>query len=258
MNSKTLIKSDKILRSFTPGEPLWTVSELAKKTDMPVTTLHGILADLVEMDFLSLNPVSKEYRIGFRYMEMGALHAITYELNNIAHGIMHELVFSAGSLSGMSVMYKGWMYVSITVMPLHSTQGLKYVGPRLPAHMSAGGMVVLSHLPENIVEQYLSLNWENAGIGTPITNSDLKKEIELVRKRGYSLGRSFGKTALFETIGVPIFGRNGQILSGLVLFMPDSNDFSPDQQNLMLEKLIFAASEITQRCGHLSQTASYV
>ena len=256
MKNKALSKFDNILQCFTPSESRWTATELAKCLKMPVTTLHGILADMVEMDFLAFSPLSKEYSVGFRYMEMGALHSNNFELNNIALGIMHELVFATHYLVGLSVMYKGWMYVSTTVLPLHSTINLKYVGPRMPAHMSAGGMSILSNLPPELVEKYCNLTWDNRA-ATPLTYEDLEKELVLVRQRGYALGRSFAKNELPETVGAPIFGKNGQILASLVI-IGNYEGFPPEQWDLLPARLIAASNEISLRCGHLIQPHNYV
>ena len=256
MNNKVLSKFDVILRCFTPTEPRWTATELAKHLKQPVTTLHGILGDMVEMDFLAFSPLSKEYSVGFRNMELGALHANNFELNNIALGPMHQLVSSIDYLVGLSVLYKGWMHVSTTVLPLRSTARLKYVGPRLPGHMSAGGMTVLAYLPQEMVNQYCELEWPGS-LTPPVNCDELSLELALVRERGYSLGRRFAKNELPETVGAPVFGKNNQILASVVI-IGNHDGFGLEEQEFLISQLSIATNEISLRCGHLSQYHSYV
>ncbi|MCL1939706.1 MAG: poly-gamma-glutamate system protein [Desulfovibrionaceae bacterium] len=256
MHNKALSKFDAILRCFTPNEPRWTATELARHLDQPVTTLHGLLGDMVEMDFLVFSQTSKEYSVGFRSMELGALHANNFELSNIALGPMGHLVFNINYLVGLSVLYKGWMYVAATVLPLHSTIGLKYVGPRLPGHMSAGGMTILGHLPEDMVRHYCQLEWPGNSIPPP-KYEELETELALVRERGYGLGRSFAKNELPETVGAPIFGKNNQILAAVVI-IGDHEGFAPNEWDFLLGQLTNVANEISLRCGHLGQSHTYV
>ena len=256
MNSKALSKFDRVLRCFTPAQPRWTVTDIARHMDMPVSTLHGILADMVEMDFLSFSPQSKEYGVGFRYMEMGALHSNNFELNNIAVGIMHELVFRLDYLVGLSVMYKGWMYVSTTVLPLRSTRGLKYVGPRLPAHMSAGGIAILSRLSDELVRRYCALDWEGSIISSPRVE-ELEKALEEARRCGYARSHSFAPSEMPANIAVPVSGRNGQVIAAIVIVGHDEG-LPVDKFDYLVEKLTFSANEISMRCGHISQTHGYV
>jgi DNA-binding IclR family transcriptional regulator len=256
MKSKVLLKFNNILNCFTTGNPRWTASGLARHLRMPVSTLHGTLEDLVEMDFLAFSPAAKEYTVGFRYMEFGSLHSNVSELNNIALSSMYELVFSVNYLAGLSVMYKGWMYVSTTVLPLQSTQGLRYVGPCLPAHLSAGGMAILAYLPSSLLADYCVLKWDNRIIA-PLRQSDLERELAAVRECGYAWGRSFAKHELPETVAVPVFGKNRQPLAALVIIGPYEG-FPPERKDFCLDRLTAAANDITLRCGHLYQNQPYI
>ena len=257
MNSKILHKFDLILKCFTPSEPRWTATELADRLKLPVTTLHGILADMVEMDFLFFSPVSKEYIIGFRHMEMGALHSNNFELTNIALGIMNDLVFEVDCLAGLCVLYKGWMYTATTVIPQRNLAGFKHVGPRLPAHLSAGGLAILAHVPVEVADKYMALERDEIYSTLSVQRNELAHELELTRTRGYSLGCRLSQRGLPETIGAPVFGRNRQIIASLVLVGPYEG-FPPDVMQRNANMLIMAANEITLRCGHIGLPCVYV
>jgi DNA-binding IclR family transcriptional regulator len=257
MGNKSFQKFCRVLQCFTPWEPTWTSSALAAKLKMPVSTLHGILTDLAKEDFLAVSPVSKEFRIGFRYMEMGFLHANNFELNNIAQGIMGELVSKTGHLAGLSVMYKGWMYVAMSVLPMQNTIRYKYVGPRLPAHVTSGGLAILAHLPEKRLADYCEIQWEANMAAPRCSLEELTRKTRLIRKRGYAIGHTFSSKDTGETIGAPVFGRGGQILAGLVLLNQDEG-FSSEQVTELAAALIPSAREISERSGHISPSHEYL
>lgn len=251
MNSKTMRKVDGILRCFTHIEPRWTATELAAKLKAPVTTLHGILADMVEMDLLTLSPVSKEYSIGLRCLELNAYQALNSELNNIALGIMHGLVFGGEHIAAVGVVFNGWQYITSVVLPITYFSGGISTGPRLPAHLCAGGIAVLAHIPEENLARYLALEWSNIAPAPPLNRELLEQELEQVRSQGYILGRGFSWQEPSESMAAPIFGKRSQVLGALVISGPHGS-FSADQQGGAREKLVLAANEISQRCGHLS------
>ena len=257
MNSKVLEKFDNILKCFTINKPRWTATEFSTQLRQPVSTLHGILADMVEMDFLLFSPVSKEYSVGYRHLELGALHTNNFELINIGLGILNDLSHNSGRLAGLSLVYKGWMYLVTVVMPIRNMVGFKHSGPRMPPHTSAGGKAMLAHMPPDIFERYLALDWDQEWVATAAKRECLMRELEQIRQQGYALDRGFDKQKPPEVVAVPIFGKDGHILSALSLV--DSHDgYSRESLGATLEFLIPAASEITLRCSHISLPDSYV
>lgn len=256
-SNKSIQKISRILQCFTPSTPSWTATNLAHKLNMPVTTLYGILSGLVQEDFLSQSPVSKEYRVGFKYMEMGFMHSNNFELNNIAHGIMRDLVFKTGYLVGLSVIYQGWMYVTMSILPLESTSDLRYTGPRLPAHITAGGKAILAHLSPQQREAYCNIKWQDNLLLPSCTPEELEKDSIQIKERGYSFGNTFINKNTTESIGSPVFGREGKVIASLVLISP-SGGFP---ENVLLDlsnNLIVAAREITMCSGNIIQNNNYI
>lgn len=249
--TKTLVKANNILLCFTPSEPTWTATLLAKKLGMPVTTIHGILSELVALDFLTQSPLSKTYSIGSRYMEMGFLHANNSELNNIAHGAMRDLSSQTNHMVGLGVLYKGWMYVSLSVLSLKTLKDFRYLGPRLPAHMSAGGMAILAYLPPEIVQKY------QEGLTADHDSAHLENELALVRKRGYSVSSQFFNNQRPCNIGTPVFGRERQVIAGLVILGPHEG-FPDEELSRISTTLIRTAEDISSKSGHLHPLENYV
>jgi DNA-binding IclR family transcriptional regulator len=254
--TKSLNKVSRILGCFTPSEPVWTATALSRKFGIPITTLHGILADLVALDFLSQSSLSKEYKVGLRYMEMGFLHANNFELNNIAHGAMQKLSFAVQEVVGLSLLYRGWMYVSTSVLPVQTIRDLRYLGPRLPGHISAGGMAVLAHLPEESVQAYRRIDWTKSYPTAP-EPLDLEESLRRIRESGYSLSLVTSQGGKPRTIGAPIFGRERQVIAGLVAI--GANEGFTDKEIVRVSALtIAAADEISMRCGHLFRNVNCV
>ena len=256
MSGKTLAKAVSILDCFTKEEPVWTAIALSRRLGIPATTLHGLLAALLSMDFLSQSKQSKEYRLGFRYLEMGRQHLDNSELSGIAQGVMRNLVFGT-NLLGLNVMYNGWMYNAVTVLPLKNTNAFNFVGPKMPAHFGTGGMVIMAHLPDEDLRRYCEIDWEKRGFPPFGGLSEIRGDLAEIRRKGYGVGQSLVSFAKQSTLAAPVFGRGKGILAALVLLSTEK-PFSAAKIADYSKSLCLAANEITRRCGHLSQQNSFV
>jgi len=249
--TKVLAKVSKILYCFSPEEPVWTVTALSKKVDIPVTTLHGILTDLVVLNFLEQDQHSKVYKIGLRFMEMGEQFTNNFELNNIAHGVMRELTTDVETLVGLSILYKSWMYVSMSTVPLKMTNSFRYVGPKMPAYQSAGGKMILAYLTPEQQESYLSMAEKDSLLSFGFDKEEFLQELVTIRQQGYALLWSNGKRDTPFSIAAPIFGRERHILASLVVISPYQG-FDPEKLSFITQSVINSAQQISVRCGHLS------
>ncbi len=253
---KTTKKIGQILDCFSTTEPSWSATELSLKLNIPVTTIHGILADLVALDFLDQNPQTKEYRIGFRYMEMGVLHSNSFELNNIAHGLMKELTLDVGHFVGLSVLYRGWMYISMSILPQERASEFRYAGSRFPAHLTAGGMAILAHVNDETIKQYCSIDWENS-YASSIGEKELHKHITTIKKAGYATPFSATINSRPRSIAAPVFGRSGKILASLVI-IGHREGFSQEEIDQLVKPLVSSADQISMRSAHLNSQEKYV
>jgi len=67
-----LARALRILGAFSADHPAMTLSELARRTRLPVSTVHRLLAGLVEWGALERGD-DGYYRVGLRLWEVGAL-----------------------------------------------------------------------------------------------------------------------------------------------------------------------------------------
>ena len=251
IKTKVLEKISNILYCFSPEHPVWTATELSKKLSIPVTTLHGILADLVTLDFLEQDKYSKTYKIGFRFIEMGELFTNNFELNNIAHGFMRDLTSRVETLVGLSIIHKNWMYVSMSTLPSKISNSTRYVGPKILAHNSTGGKVILAHLPVEQQQKYFSSVKENALLPSDFDETVFLEELVQIRQQGYACLWNDGEKDIPLSIAAPIFGRERQILASLVVITPYQG-MTPDKIPSIKQNLLESANQITLRCGHIS------
>ena len=115
-------------------------------------------------------------------------------------------------------------------------------------HATASGKVILAHLSEHEVDQYLS-SVELVAL-TPKTITDrntLRRELEQARSSGIAYNRE-ELTDQIVAIAAPIFDLYGIVVASIVVSMPDIR-FN-DEKEILIERLVKeAARTISQKLG---------
>ena len=64
-----------ILEVFSEARPEWSTTEIARALDLPVPTVHRILAALKRLGYVSQHEETKRFRLGLGALELGSAPA---------------------------------------------------------------------------------------------------------------------------------------------------------------------------------------
>jgi DNA-binding IclR family transcriptional regulator len=123
------------------------------------------------------------------------------------------------------------------------------VGLRNPAHSSAVGKVLLSHLPEEelnglIKEQGLPKRTENT-ITDPI---QLKEHLKLVQKQGYAIDDEENEKGI-RCVAAPIYNEAGRAVAAISISAPAFRVTKKVIQESLKKEVMETAFKISQRLG---------
>jgi DNA-binding IclR family transcriptional regulator len=137
-----LSKAFELLHAFNPNTRVMTLSELARAADLPKSTVHRLLARLIELGAIEQH--RSGYRIGIDIFRLGAATPVAASrdlaLPHLAmlHGWTGQTVHFA-VLRQFDVVY-------LEKFAQHNfPSGLSGVGARLPANCTAIGKALLAH-----------------------------------------------------------------------------------------------------------------
>lgn len=198
-----------IMDSFDAPQTRLTLEEVAGRTNLPRSTTHRILEQLVRLRWLDRN--GRDYGLGPRALGLGAKDVGQSALRAAAFPLLHalsvrtEMVVHLAVLDGTQICYLDKFGGRAAV------QVSSVVGGRVPAHHTAVGKSMLAWLsPEEIDDLYRSIlaTRTTRGIGAlPALHQ------ELIRIRARS-GLAFESGACFPGIacvGAAIRGPDGPI-----------------------------------------------
>lgn len=219
--SQSAIKTLKILDYFTMEHWEWGLSDLARAAKTPKTTVARCLDSLQQVGFLAQDEKTKNYRLGYRLMELGNLVRDKLELRRVALPFMKSLSNQSGetvrltALDGNEGIYLETIECKLPVRlwtPPNS---------RGPLYAGASRKILLAYLPEDEIDAIIgqgSIGYTNATITDP---DKLKKHLGQIRRQGWasSQGEWFEDSAC---IAAPIRDRSGRVVGGLSIVGPSS------------------------------------
>ena len=129
-------------------------SQIVAETGVAKATAHRLLAELVDMSLLTLDPASRCYRGGLSLARIGATVTADYDLRTSAHPHLQALHDEFGHVATLGVRNK---LTGVYIDKIESRDfGLRLhseIGKTFPLHCTAMGKVLLSHADKDTVRR---------------------------------------------------------------------------------------------------------
>ncbi len=173
-----------VLGAFDEGHRVLSLSELSRRSALPLTTVHRLCADLVAGELLVRREEDGRYEVGGRLWRLGMLapHA---GLRELALPPLQDLVSATGHTVDLAVLEGSR---ALVVERLAGTRGIRTrhnPGGRLPLHCTAVGKALLAQAPDDVIAEVLA----DLSRHTPFTVTDprvLQRQLAEVRRTGLS------------------------------------------------------------------------
>src|SRR3954470_22115851 len=133
-----------VLRSFRPGTPAMTLSEIAGRTGLARPTVRRILLTLEELGYV--RPAERGYALTPRVLELGMAYINALDLWDVARPHMRRLVEQTNESTSMAQLDgSDIVYVARVAVPKIVTLAVT-IGTRFPAPATSMGKVLLAAL----------------------------------------------------------------------------------------------------------------
>ncbi|GAA0950746.1 IclR family transcriptional regulator [Nonomuraea longicatena] len=173
-----------ILAAFDADHPQLTLTELAGRSGLALSTAHRLVAELVAGQALGRGPDGR-LRVGPRLWELGQL--APSRLRDAARPWLLDLFAATGEnvhlavRDGLEVLYVDKVHGRGAVPVVSRT------GSRLPMHPTGVGKALLAHEPAWFLDGYLARKLERPTGHTITEPGRLARELASVRAQGYAL-----------------------------------------------------------------------
>ena len=242
-----------ILSLFSPARPRWGITEIASELGLAKGTVHNIVQTLVAGGFMKQDRETRRYTLGYRTFTLGVVMAGTFEINQKAAGLAHQLAHRTGLVSRVAVWDHDAALVTLNAWPEYADSLSKQIGPRVVAYCSAIGRALLAYLDDTEIAAYLdSVELVRFTPHTVTGKEKLLKILDQTRNQGYAINnQELGPGQC--SIASAIFQSGGDLAAAISLSGTSEEITGADKANLVSE-LRNTAAEISRYMGYYPAT----
>ncbi|MBW2592831.1 MAG: IclR family transcriptional regulator, partial [Deltaproteobacteria bacterium] len=161
------------------------LSDLARKTNFPVSTVHRIVAVLVSEELISYDPILKCYKLGFGLYALGH-KAHQFSIRDTYRKSIEQIAEITGETVYLMVR-SGFDSICIDLVEGKSPiRIMAYdVGTRKPLGVGAGGLALLAFLPDNEIKTIIKFNNDRYSEYNNISVEKVRALVNTSRHTGY-------------------------------------------------------------------------
>ncbi|MEN3269851.1 MAG: hypothetical protein V7646_6745 [Pseudonocardia sp.] len=211
-SASSLARGLSLLELFSVEDSQLSVSEMARRSGIPKSTTHRLVADLLAWGALERTPGG--VRLGVRMFELGHLVPTQRSLRELAVPFAHNLNEVTGLTSNLA-MRDGHDIVYVEKVSSRTLQvPHSRAGGRLPLHCTALGKAILAYSDPAFIESVL------AGALRPrsprsITDPQLlRRELAHVRETKVAYDVEESQLGLF-CVAAPVFARRNTLVGAV-------------------------------------------
>jgi DNA-binding IclR family transcriptional regulator len=202
-----------VLETFSPAEPRLTLSEISRRSSLPVTTVHRLVNQLVRYGGLERH-LDGSYEVGRRLWEIGSLAPVRGGLRELALPFMEDL-YEATHANVQLAVREGFEALFVEkISGRESIEILTRVGGRLPLHATGVGKVLLAHAPPEIIDGVIARGLEPHTPWTITDGDELRAVLEQVRRDGFASTRE-EMTLGSVSVAAPVYGPRAEVVAAL-------------------------------------------
>lgn len=204
-----------IIGTFQGGRIRQSLSEISRRTGLPIATCYRIVQRLTEWGALERDAENR-YQIGLRLWEVASLAPRAVGLQRLARPYLQDLYETTGYASHLAIR-EGNELVSIERFqsPWRPTRR-PLVGGRYPMHATAIGQVLLAHAPGDIRDQVLSSELVPYTARTYTDRDLLERVLDDITRSGYAVSdRQIDEVHI--GVAAPVRGAEGTVIAAVSL-----------------------------------------
>ncbi|ONG53164.1 hypothetical protein BKE38_13185 [Pseudoroseomonas deserti] len=241
-----------ILRAFAEAGGSLSIKELSQRLDLPPSTLHRLLDQLLETGLVE-RAAHRRYRVGGEFSRIGALAARKAGMLRLAGPVLQDVARQTTETCMLGLLLPqslSMMFVDKAAAALPLPYPIRMHRAR-PLLWGATGLCLLAWLPPPAVEQVLRGAGPSPLDGrAPPRGAALAERLAQIRARGYALTRG-EQTRDAVGLAAPVFGAGQSIVGDLCITLPRAR-FAACDEARFAGLLMQRAATLSRLNGHVA------
>jgi DNA-binding IclR family transcriptional regulator len=246
---RVIVKAAAVVDLLAESDQPMSLTEMSGELNIAKSTLHGILATLNDIGYVSKDPESGDYRLGLHLFELGNAISRKLDERRIAAPYMRALADKTGETAHLAVLEDGEVLYISKQESNNSIRIITESGLKLPVHCSGLGKALLSGLSDEEITRLLDKKGMAKYTETTITSvRDFLAEMGRVRCKGYASDKQEFMIGL-RCVAAPIHNINGKVTCAISISGPISR-MTGDLLEAKRTHLMKAARAISEKLGY--------
>jgi DNA-binding IclR family transcriptional regulator len=207
-----MVAQDKILAvlsAFTIDRPSMTLSDLARTTDLPLSTVHRVATHLASWGALERDH-RRRFVIGTRLWQLGMLSPHSYDQRVHVVPFLEQLFVESRMPTVLSVFHPDGGIVVEQFLGWRDVNLAAGVGERLPVHASSPGLILLAFGAPKVWEPLVRSPLPRYTPRTVVDPAVLRRVAFEVRRTGVAVSEG-AMVATTSSMSAPVFGHRGEL-----------------------------------------------
>jgi len=201
-----------VLTAFEGEENAVSPAELARRVQLPRSTVHRIVVSLVREGLLERH--ADQVRLGVRLFEIGQRVPRQRVLRDAARPYMQDLREATRQTVHLAIL-EGSQVVYVDILASPGAPPLpSRVGGRLPAHATGVGKAMLAFSPPETVRAVLDGGLPRLSERSAVAPGLLASELDRIRRDGVAFDREESGPGIVCAAS-PVLGAGGDVLGAL-------------------------------------------
>lgn len=229
-----------------------SVRELSAEVGLPKGTTHRLLSSLAYFGYVQQDSKTRHYSLGFKLVELGNCLLNQLDFRTQARTFLIDLAERTKETVHLVVLDQNEVLYVDKVESNQNPSGLRMVsrvGLRTPAHSCAVGKVLLAHLSEQELNQFIK------GKGLPEVTENtivdpfqLKDHLKLVRTQGYAVDDEENEKGI-RCVAAPIRNEIDMVVAAISISGPAIRITRKRIQETLKNEVMESALKISRKVG---------
>jgi DNA-binding IclR family transcriptional regulator len=249
----SLAKAFRVLELLSESGSGLTLTELVSRLNISMGAAQRITNTLIDLGYLQREPLTKLIRLTPKFLIFNSGYFSQTELRHIVFPYMQKLNEQLDEVVNLGVMIndKEIIYVDRVDRTSHIITTSFRIGDRRPIHVNSIGRVIMAFLPEPESQKILDGISFDQSSGKRFGNkTDLMKELEKIRRQGYSAGTSESFDDIYS-LAIPVLDYQRKAIAGINIVIPISRLSMDDIRARYIPLLMETAQELSRSLGNI-------
>ena len=245
---QSLTRGLNLLEALAKADGGITLTDLARRVDLPPSTTHRLLSTLERMGYVYQGGDLGLWYVGLHAFTVGAGFLANRDFVTQSHVYMRRLMEQSGETANLAIL-DGTDAVFIAQVQCHEMMRiLVKLGSRVPLHASGVGKAIFASLPNEQIDAILKVKGlPRITPHTIVAPETMWAALKVIRHRGYSFDDEEHAPGT-RCVAATVYDEHAEPLGAISLAGPSSR--LPDERIRQLGPVVaHTAEELTRKVG---------